>query len=645
MKIDSKDISVVVQGLVSKEFTPRVLKSIRKYLPKAEIILSTWEGTDCSDLDYDQLILNKDPGAEILFPQWNQYHNLNRQIVSTKAGINTATRKYLLKTRTDIIFESSNFLKYFLKFKKRNPSFLLFKERILLCEHYVRRAEIFPYHFSDWVQFGLKEDLEKLWDIPLAPEPETTKWFYSHTLLKKHLNKTYMFNYFRHRYCAEQYILSTFIKKYIPIKFEHMWDITHENVENTQLFLANNTVILSRKQFGISFCKGNPPVEDNCYSYNDWQTLYKRFCDCKYIIKYVNEKKSSYEKYKRHINKDFRAIANFFILKPYIILNKILHAFVIYPIRIVINIIRMSVKYIKSFLPHGNNIKNKSYNKFFDKIIKYLPHNAKVIDIANSATGEAMQLAAMYDKYKNKGDFLITFRPKTIEIFKLFSKTTPIFIKNNALYFKDSIYFYKGKIFRIFFSDEFWMTFWAQKIHFIDAALQELNLSRKQIEPLHANYSKNDEENLNEKIKQISLNMDKFIFISPEANSVKPLSDDFWNKITTYLHQQGYDIFCNAIHKCRIKYVKSVPLSFAESYLLAKKSKAIIALRSGFIEMFLQFDIQQHIIYTQTISVLESVLESYTLKKYPGASKKIYEYLYPEKSEDDIFNYICKKLK
>ena len=64
-KIKSKDISVVVQGAINSEVTPKCLESIRKYLPEAEIILSTWEGSDVVGLDYDKLVLNKDPGTFI----------------------------------------------------------------------------------------------------------------------------------------------------------------------------------------------------------------------------------------------------------------------------------------------------------------------------------------------------------------------------------------------------------------------------------------------------------------------------------------------------------------------------------------------------------------------------------------------------
>ena len=64
--MDTKDISVIVQGAINKNETIKCLQSIRQYLPGAEIILSTWEGSNITDLDYDNLILSKDPGAAII---------------------------------------------------------------------------------------------------------------------------------------------------------------------------------------------------------------------------------------------------------------------------------------------------------------------------------------------------------------------------------------------------------------------------------------------------------------------------------------------------------------------------------------------------------------------------------------------------
>ena len=49
--IDSNDISVIVQGAINKNETTKCLQSIRQYLPGAEILLSTWDGSNITDLE------------------------------------------------------------------------------------------------------------------------------------------------------------------------------------------------------------------------------------------------------------------------------------------------------------------------------------------------------------------------------------------------------------------------------------------------------------------------------------------------------------------------------------------------------------------------------------------------------------------
>ena len=55
MFIKSANISVVVQGAIGTN-TEQCLQSVRRFLPSAEIVLSTWVGADTTNLDYDKLI-------------------------------------------------------------------------------------------------------------------------------------------------------------------------------------------------------------------------------------------------------------------------------------------------------------------------------------------------------------------------------------------------------------------------------------------------------------------------------------------------------------------------------------------------------------------------------------------------------------
>ncbi len=141
-KITSRDISVVVQGPIHKTRTKKCLQSIRKNLPEAEIILSTWKGSDISSFErlYDILVENEDPGNALLRENAGKklYNNLNRQLLSTQEGLKKASRKYAMKLRSDMILADNRFLNSFDRFQKRSENYVLFKHKILTCSLFTR---------------------------------------------------------------------------------------------------------------------------------------------------------------------------------------------------------------------------------------------------------------------------------------------------------------------------------------------------------------------------------------------------------------------------------------------------------------------------------------------------------------------------
>ncbi len=325
--IDSSEISIVVQGAINNEYTKLVLESLRKSFSKSEIILSTWKGSDVSGLDFDILVENQDPGAPVLFPQSKQYHNLNRQIISTINGIKNATKKYVLKTRTDIIFNNCSVLDWFDKFDKRIEYCKILEKKVIICNYYVRFPNILPFHVSDWVFFGLKKDVENIWDIPLEPEPDYTKWFYNHELLPEHKNNG-EYSHFRHRYCAEQYIWSEFLKKNgINFTFENMFDVTKENINLTNISFVNNLIILPMKKYGIHFLKFYSEDVKDIYTFTHYEMLYKKYIDTSYtinIIKILTTNKKilkCQKKLKKHIRKFLKPLKKqHIIFEPFSIL-------------------------------------------------------------------------------------------------------------------------------------------------------------------------------------------------------------------------------------------------------------------------------------------------------------------------------------
>ena len=252
--INSHDISVVVQGAIDRVNTSLCLSSVRKYLPDAEIILSTWEGSSVRDLDFDILIFNKDPGP-IVSRLNGTVDNTSRQIISTIEGIRQSKRQYVLKLRSDCVLNSNSFLDFFRLYPQRNKFYSFFKKRIiastLFSKRFLDRNSLIPtpFHISDWFHFGCKEDLLLLWDIPIISDEDYDIYNYG-------LEGAYSGLWMSSRYSAEQYILfNSVIKKYKNVNFDNMLDFNSENIGFSERFIANNFILKAPKSLGFLIYK------------------------------------------------------------------------------------------------------------------------------------------------------------------------------------------------------------------------------------------------------------------------------------------------------------------------------------------------------------------------------------------------------
>lgn len=171
--ITSKEISIVIQGAYfeGSEFdfdTRKVIESWRIAFPNSEIILSTWKNQkDLKDNDLSHLkiksVFSEDPGSDeagILS------FNINRQIISTAAGVKLATRKYVIKSRSDVKIDSNLILRYYNLHLQFQPEGLVFREPIGIYSLSTRnwKKGFIPHllHPCDWLYLGLAEDLREL---------------------------------------------------------------------------------------------------------------------------------------------------------------------------------------------------------------------------------------------------------------------------------------------------------------------------------------------------------------------------------------------------------------------------------------------------------------------------------------------------
>jgi hypothetical protein len=177
------DVSVVVQGAINA-LTPAVLASVREHFPGAELILSTWEGSDVAGLDTDVTpILNRDPGP-IDSPTRPNANNVNRMVVSTQAGLAKASRPIAVKLRTDTRLAGPDCLEAFARSTSlvRPRHYRVFTERVVVGQRFTRNPirSAFTHHPSDIIQVGLTEDLRLLWSAknadPSNSAPEQYVW-------------------------------------------------------------------------------------------------------------------------------------------------------------------------------------------------------------------------------------------------------------------------------------------------------------------------------------------------------------------------------------------------------------------------------------------------------------------------------------
>ncbi|MGN1154090.1 MAG: hypothetical protein ACI4S3_08670 [Candidatus Gastranaerophilaceae bacterium] len=156
------------------------------------------------------------------------------------------------------------------------------------------------------------------------------------------------------------------------------------------------------------------------------------------------------------------------------------------------------------------------------------------------------------------------------------------------------------------------------------------------------------------KIVKYILN-DNFVFISPETLSNESMEKDFWENFVLQLKNLGYEVFCNAMDfKNLVGDSTSVFLTYEESIELAKYAKAIIGMRSGFLECLSQNNIPVFALYTDFpkrsgFKRLKSdkVLSGYSISKLPNVNPNLlYEYdVNKYRNNEDLIPEILSKIQ
>ena len=325
--INDKDISIVFQGAIDDNFLEFALKT-RKTLPNATIIVSTWSNAVIPiAAPVDIILRSADPGSLPGIKLDAKPNNINRQILSTRVGLEAVKTQYAVKMRTDSYLEHAGFLEEFNTFKKD----VSIKERIITTSFFSidpNMYEHIPFHLSDWFQFSETSTLLGYWQCPYMTEEEAT--YYESNPYKK--NSSYFDKKFRVKHAVEQFIAvnyATLLGYEIP-KFHN--DNRKCILKAHEQFVAKEFLILDPWQAGIVFPKYFWAYEStmqrfNCLMNLDWINLYIKNGGSNIFNKSLLTKVASRIKSKKRVAIGIALInpfANFYYSSKYRKIKKIL---------------------------------------------------------------------------------------------------------------------------------------------------------------------------------------------------------------------------------------------------------------------------------------------------------------------------------
>lgn len=276
-------VSFVFQGVFFDDRNDDTLSNIKKVrviYPRSEIILSTWSlGLDeekritqkLKEIDV-KVIFNKDPGPLIFRDgSYKWVTNINRMIVSTKNGVEAASRAYVAKLRTDSFFINDNLKSFFLKRElighkyNRDREFSLFSERIINCNLFARHSRSyrpFDFHPGDIMLLGRKNDVLNYFDVSLADE----------SIFDVIFNKS-IFSLMS--LVPEQYLWVSYIKKMnATFNYNGNKEKSKEITFISEKYYINNFIPLSCQQLGFFWPKYGYKYKNkgngSIYHYSDW---------------------------------------------------------------------------------------------------------------------------------------------------------------------------------------------------------------------------------------------------------------------------------------------------------------------------------------------------------------------------------------
>lgn len=281
----TENLSVLLQGPAPDEFNlGYAADHLRNIFPGCEVIRTTSDNNS-SALDnenaFDHFVRHADPGPlpTLKFPD-GRHNNANRQFQSVQMGLKAATREYVLRLRTDQMTMSSKMLNIWTEIENTGAErpYAVGRGRILTSSLFSlnpRFDERMPYHVSDMLQFGFKDDVKRYFTPPSMPLDVAT--YYERN---PHSNdSTSRERLFRSQFGVEQWLCMHYLSPdKLPLRYHN--DCRPNAIELFEQRMVDNFIIVHPRDLDLRvprFDHASRSLYYNatCYSTKDWLDLFK----------------------------------------------------------------------------------------------------------------------------------------------------------------------------------------------------------------------------------------------------------------------------------------------------------------------------------------------------------------------------------
>jgi hypothetical protein len=239
----------VAFGLDGSNQTLNLLASIRRFFPGSPVVFSTWVGQPVEGFEDCKLVVSPDPGSGLRIAGDSQQNNINRQILSTRAGLAEVQTEYAVKLRSDLLFHKGVLAVVLARLPETPGGNLTFFERYVLVLDRLTfdpRKKANPVlHVTDHFQAGLTADIKAYWSQPFMSEAEEG-WF---------LKDPSMSSGYFPRFRAEQYFWKNLVASHTSFELESSETAENELPWSTVDTFKNNLIPLKFPSIGLTIQK------------------------------------------------------------------------------------------------------------------------------------------------------------------------------------------------------------------------------------------------------------------------------------------------------------------------------------------------------------------------------------------------------